>query len=456
MKNTFLLKSISDIHKSFVDGSCTPEDIASECISAYEKYNSSYFPFVCFDSERLLQQAGETSKRLSQKQQLLNLDGIPVGVKDIFNTADFPTQMGSPLWKGFTPGNDARTVFNVKEQGALIPGKTVTAEFAVHTLNETINPHDETRTPGTSSSGSAVAIALGIVPVALGTQTAASIVRPASFCGVYGCKPSFGLIPRTGMLKTTDSLDSVGFFTSRYEDIRRVFEVLRVHGPNYPKSHQAFQDPARVRKPEIRPWRVAFAKTHTWENAPQYAKSAIVAWLNKVSATGDIEVIEPALPEQIADAHRIHSTIYDKTLAYYFAKEFERSELISPIMNDMIRHGNEITPEEYLSVLEEQSELCLLMDEFCSGYDVLISLSTAGSAPPRHQIEEPDPSLMWTLTHLPVVSVPVFLAPDGLPFGLQITSRRYNDYLLLNFTDHLRSLGLIPEGVNPLSKPCLL
>jgi Asp-tRNA(Asn)/Glu-tRNA(Gln) amidotransferase A subunit family amidase len=323
-------------------------------------------------------------------------------------------------------------------------------------LNETVNPHDETKTPGTSSSGSAVAVALGIVPVALGTQTAGSIVRPASFCGIYGCKPSFGLIPRTGMLKTTDSLDTIGYFASRYEDLRRVFEVLRVHGPNYPKSYRAMNDPSRVNKPQNRRWRVAFVKTHTWQNTTDYAKQSITEWLHNVAVANDIEIFEPELPQRMADAHRIHATIYDKTLSYYFAKEFERSELISPIMNDIIKHGNQIKPSEYLSMLKMQTELCLLMDKFFNKYDVLISLSTAGEAPLRAVVEKPDSALMWTMTHLPVISAPVFVSPNGLPFGVQLVARRYNDYLLFNFSDYLRKLDLIPPGVNPLCKPCQL
>ena len=180
--------------------------------------------------------------------------------------------MGSELWCDFKPGNDARVVYYLKNSGGIIAGKTVTAEFAVHELNETLNPHNVELTPGTSSSGSAVAVALGMVPVAIGSQTAGSIIRPASFCGVYGFKPSFGLIPRTGSLKTTDTLDSIGFFVSHPSDILLVLETIRVHGPNYPLSYRAFKDLSRQNKPRNRPWKVALAKTHTWSHATDYAK----------------------------------------------------------------------------------------------------------------------------------------------------------------------------------------
>jgi Asp-tRNA(Asn)/Glu-tRNA(Gln) amidotransferase A subunit family amidase len=173
--------------------------------------------------------------------------------------------MGSAIWKDFMPGNDSRCVDSLKKSGAIIGGKTVTAEFAVHSLNETLNPHDIKLTPGTSSSGSAVAVLLGIFPVAIGTQTAGSIIRPASFCGVYGFKPSFGIIPRTGMLKTTDSLDTIGFFVSHQKNMRIVLDAIRVHGSNYPYSFEPFSDKKRQEKGKSERWRVGFVKTHTWE-----------------------------------------------------------------------------------------------------------------------------------------------------------------------------------------------
>ncbi|MEO6054545.1 MAG: amidase, partial [Chthoniobacterales bacterium] len=214
----FRKTDIASLHEAIQSGELRFSDIAESCIAHYDRTQETYHPWVRFDAELLRKTAGELQARFDSQKTLRPLDGIPIAVKDIFNTIDFPTEMGSPLWKDFTPGNDARIVFQAKQAGAMIPGKTVTAEFAVHALNETINPHDPTRTPGTSSSGSAAAIALGVVPVSLGSQTAASVVRPASFCGIYGYKPSFGTIPRTGTLKTTDSLDTLGFFTASSAD----------------------------------------------------------------------------------------------------------------------------------------------------------------------------------------------------------------------------------------------
>jgi len=361
----------------------------------------------------------------------------------------FPLRWEALYGRALSPGNDARVVDSLRLAGGLIPGKTVTAEFAVHTLNETLNPHNIECTPGTSSSGSAVAIALGTSQAALGSQTAGSIVRPASFCGVYGFKPSFGFIPRTGMLKTTDSLDTVGFFVRNIRDIETVFDVVRVRGYDYPISHAAINDHNRQNKPKDRPWRVALAATQTWGYAEPYAKEALINWADKLSGMPDIEVATQDLPDIMKTADKVHSTIYDRTLAYYFREESKRSELVSPIMSEIIERGKEITVKQYQQALKEQEVLSREMDAFYSDYDIVISLSTAGSAPKREELEKPDPALSFSMTHLSVLSVPVFLSPSGMPFGAQIVARRYNDRLLFRFVEYLLDLGLIPEGTNP-------
>lgn len=448
-KNIFLDKSIAEILEMIRNAEITPGEVAEECLKRIRLLNSKYKVWVSFSEEILLRQERKISLHIEKENKLRVLEGIPVGVKDIFNTYDFPTQMGSPLWRGFTPGNDARVVYYLKEAGAVIPGKTDTAEFAVHAIGNCLNPHDTKKTPGTSSSGSAVAVALGMVPAAIGTQTAGSIVRPASFCGVYGCKPSFGLIPRTGMLKTTDSLDSIGFFTSMYSDLERIFNVVRVHGNNYPISNDALNDRSRQNRKDGMPWRVAFVKTHTWNSAYPYARESLSEFVKKVSAANDVEVSETDLPEIMNSAHDIHQRIYDKTLSYYFQDEFKMPEHVSPIMNEIIERGNSISVKEYHHALKQQEELTKVMETFFESYDAVISLSTSGEAPLREETERPDPSLIWTLTHLPVVSVPAFVSPNGLPFGVQFAARKYNDILLFRFLDYLRKLNLIPKGVHP-------
>lgn len=448
----FREQSISEIHSHFVSGSLSPVAVAEECIARYERLNSEFKAWVNFDSESLIRNAEKLLIDINENKPLRPLSGIPVGVKDVFNTTDFPTQMGSKLWEGFTPGNDARVVHYIKNAGGVVAGKTVTAEFAVHALNETLNPHNIEVTPGTSSSGSAVAVALGMVPVALGTQTGASIIRPASFCGVYGFKPSFGLIPRTASLKTTDSLDTIGFFVSCPQDIRRVLEAVRVKGPNFPISYNALRDHARQNKSRNRPWKIALVKTHTWSDAKDYAKASFLNFANKIGANNQVELVEIELPLEMEQAHEVHKIIYDKSLAYYFKEEYKNKNEISEVMKGMIDRGERITAEEFFFAINSQNRCIGKMDVILQNFDAAISLSTAGAAPLRQHTENPDPSLMWTLTHLPALHVPKFSSPDGNPFGFQIIARKYNDHLLLNFLDFLTEQKLIPNGPWPCIK----
>lgn len=453
----FRRSSILQLHRELRHYRLTPEDIARSCIAIQARTEEACQAWVSFDGERLLQAARDTARRLAAGEPLRPLEAIPVGVKDIFNTADFPTQMGSPLWEGFQPGNDARAVFHLKRAGGLVPGKTVTAEFAVHTLGKTLNPWAADRTPGTSSSGSAVAVAAGMVPAALGTQTAGSIVRPASFCGVWGMKPSFGLIPRTGMLKTTDSLDTVGFFAGHSCDLQALLDSLRVHGRDYPLSDRALSDEARQHPARNRPWRVGVVRPHVWQHAPAYAREALAGWVERIGRDGRYEVSEAVLPEAMQECHALHATIYNRALAYYFKEEYRKAELVSPVMLELIEAGNRVSPEQYVQALERQVGLVRAMDAFMHGYDVLVTLSTAGEAPPRHVEERPDSALMWTLTQLPALSAPVFRSPRGLPFGLQLVARRYNDPMLLDFAQEAVQRGLLPATSfeQPLGKLAL-
>lgn len=443
MNKLFLDHSIGEIIEKLKKKEFSYFDITKIALENIKELDPKYSAWVTYGDETLFEQQRNQYGEYKRKTGLL--EGIPIGVKDIFNTIDFPTQMGSPLWKNFTPGNDARAVFNLKRQGAIVVGKTVTAEFAVHTLDKTLNPYDITKTPGTSSSGSAVAISLGMVPVATGTQTAGSIMRPASFCGIYGCKPSFGTIPRTGTLKTTDNLDTIGFLTIHQNDLRRLFDSLRVWGLNYPISNAALSDTKRQNKQKGKPWRVGVARTHTWTNAPQYAKDALENFARKLSKQKDIEVVDAILPKSMVGAHTTHETIYNKALSYYFKGEHKKSDFVSPIMNYLIEDGTKISVEKYMKAIGNQNKLIGDMDRFFKNFDVIISLSTAGEAPLRDVVELPDPALMWTLAHLPVVGVPNFISPNGMPFGMQVVARKYNDYLLFSFLDYLQSIKMIPK-----------
>ena len=444
------LLSASDAVRLIRAGEISSRDLLEDCLKRIEAMDHRIHAWVYLAPELALDKASAVDNRIKQGESVGPLAGIPVGVKDIFNTADMPTQMGSPIWKDFTSGNDARVVHYLRMSDAVFPGKTVTAEFAVHTPGPTANPHNIEYMPGTSSSGSAAAVASCMVPLALGTQTAGSILRPASYCGVYGFKPSFGVVPRTGMLKTTDSLDTVGFFARTPADLELMFNVIRVVGPDYPLCYEAFNDRTRQSKGR-RPWKVALVKGPMWNNVEEYAKTALFGFMEKLVREKGIIVEEVALSPAFSKAHDIHATIYDKTLAYYFKEEFKKQTLISTIMYEIITRGNRITLDQYKKALQEQTQLSMKFEELMTNFDAILTLSTGGVALKGLESEDrPDSCLVWTLCGAPAINLPVFVGPNQLPFGAQLVGRRYNDYLLLNLVHFLRSRDLVPDGPNPV------
>ncbi len=438
---------------------CSVKEIALACLEQIQKIEPQISAWAHLDPSLVLDSAKKLDEKKQTGQKIGKLFGIPVGIKDIFNTKLMPTQMGSPIWKDFQPGNDARVIHYLQMDDAYAFGKTVTAEFAVHAPGPTRNPHNPAHTPGTSSSGSAAAVAACMVPIALGTQTAGSIIRPSSYCGVYGFKPSFGLLPRTGVLKTTDSLDTIGGIARSLDDIRLLFDCVRVKGRDFPISELALNNKTRQLKPQNRKWRIGLVKGPKWNDAETYAQECIVAYASKLAATNQIEVEEIVLPAEFEEAHQVHSTIYDRTLAYYFHREFEKHTLVSSNIYEIITRGNQITLEQYKAALEKQNRLYAIMDQMMSSKcDILVNLSTGGEAlAGLDSVDRPDNCLIWTLCGVPSLSLPVFKGPLGLPFGAQIVARRYNDYLLLHFAKELESLGLAGGVATPqLAKSAVL
>lgn len=444
MTSLFLQYSIPELIEQLKTKKVVYKDLARTTSDAIKIYEKNTHAWVSYDIEALESVARERDIRFAKETSLEMgiLEGMPFGVKDIFNTKQFPTEMGSPIWKNFTPGNNARVVDSVLFSGGLVAGKTVTAEFAVHALNQTLNPHDISRTPGTSSSGSAAAVARGMVPFALATQTAGSIVRPASFCGIWGMKPSFGIIPRTGVLKTSDSLDTIGFVAAHGMSLRPILDATRVRGPNYPFVYQNVDKRGPYPKVERSPWRVGFVKTHTWKNAKPYVQNAIEALTRQIDAENGFVVEEVEWPNILHVAHEVHSTIYTKSLAYYFQQEKKMSSDITPMMAQMMAEGEVIEPAVFQKALQTQVAIAEMIDELFERYDFIVSVGTSSVAPLREQQELPDPSLIWTLAHLPVVAVPAFRNAKGLPFGIQCVARHRHDYTLLQGVETLIARGI--------------
>lgn len=441
IKDIYLTKSIPEIIKLLRKKKITVKNLFEESYKKFEKYEKKVKAWVIYDRKIHLKNNLQEIQKKYDLKKFESLEGIPFGVKDIFNTKKYKTQMGSTLWKNFTPGNNARVIDKLINNGSVPIGKTVTAEFAVHELNKTINPFDKHRTPGTSSSGSAVAVATGMVPFALGTQTAASIIRPASFCGVWGFKPSFGLVPRTGILKTTDSLDSVGFLTTNLYNLRIILNAIRVKGKNYPFVYKNICKKIN-KKITNKNLKIGFLKTDVCLKADEEIKKTLEKLKKKIKSK-KLLFKNIYWPKDLRNVHEIHNIIYKKSLSYYFSNEYKDKSKISHIMKNMIKDGKEINNKIFQNCLKKQKNIITKVNSIIKNFDIVFTLSTSTPAVIRGQKEINDPSLIWTMSHLPAINIPIGISKNRLPFGLQAIASKWKDYDLINALEFLEKKKVI-------------
>lgn len=405
-------------------------DLYAEVIERYTRLNASYLFSESFDADHVYAQLRDNWSLRDRE-----LFGIPFGVKDVFNTKVLPTTMGSEIWSGFQAGNNARVVDEIVDRGGIIFSKTTTAEFAVHYIQagKTVNPHNPGHITGTSSAGSAVAVACGALPVCLGTQTAGSIVRPASFCGVFGFKPSFGAFDRTGTLKTTDTLDTIGLLGSDIHGLRQTFLCTFQGNPQYPMARNYFDRLKRFRSKGESKVGVIAEQFVGFRNYEAYVKADFAVAVDALASSG-VEVTPVPNVGFINDIHPLHQKIYCKSLSYYFQNEFGDETGLSDIMKEMVRLGSRVSTNEYVDALKLQPQYRTQCDAAIEGFDFLITPSTASAAPLVGHTERDDTCLIWTFLGYPVLTIPAFWSRElGLPFGLQVVAPKFSDLALLEF-----------------------
>ena len=357
------------------------------------------------------------------------LAGVPVGIKDIFATRDMPTENGSHLHAGRRPEHDAAVVERLRAAGAVIMGKTVTTEFATFTPGKTRNPHDPARTPGGSSSGSAAAVAAGMVPLALGSQTNGSVIRPASYCGVYGFKPTFGLISRRGMTLQSPSCDQVGFFARSLEDLARLGDVLIGHDPGDPATRPMARSTlveGLARGRETAP-RLAFAPTPVWPEAEPSTRAAFT----ELAETLAIPIL--ALPDTFADAIEVHRQISWAELAHHLAPEYQAGPGgLSDRLRGMIEAGQAVSAPAYLAACATMRELRDAIARVFAEVDAIVTPATTGEAPlGLASTGSPIFCTIWTLLGTPTLSLPLLTGPAGMPLGVQLVGQCGSDAALL-------------------------
>jgi Asp-tRNA(Asn)/Glu-tRNA(Gln) amidotransferase A subunit family amidase len=347
------------------------------------------------------------------------LHGIPVAVKDLIDTADLPTGYGSPIYRDHRPAADAACVALAREAGAIVLGKTVTTEFAYFAPGKTVNPHNPAHTPGGSSSGSAAAVGAGMAPLAFGTQTAGSILRPASYCGVVGYKPSFGLISRAGVKGLAESLDTVGVMARDVEDAAFFAGVLT--------GRRTLRDIAAPLPP-----RLGFCRTATWDEA----EPATVAALDRARAAllaAGARVDDVAVPAEHQGLLAAQDTVMAYEMVRALADErIRHSAQISPRLAQQFDHGMTIGAETYDAALAETRGARARLSEFFGACAAIVVPAAPGEAPEGHSYTgNPVFNRMWTLLGTPAVTIPAGRGGKGLPVGIQLVGRIGDDARLM-------------------------
>lgn len=430
------LKSISEltaleIHAHLLSGQETVEEFTVKLGRFVDAADAQIHAFAHRDDRVVALQAENLQRDRTAGHLPGPLYGVPVAVKDIIDTMDFPTEYGSPVHQGRYSVGDATVVSRLRASGAVIFGKTVTTEFATTQAGATCNPHNTAHTPGGSSSGSAAAVAAGMVPVALGTQTNGSVIRPASYCGVYAFKPSRGLVPRTGVLDQSPSLDEVGVFARNLEDIARVAEVLT--GDDGHDAATARQAPRRfydvaVSEPPLPP-KFCFVKTPWWDQVDPEAREAYEAFVDHL---GDC-VEHVALPDIVRNVVPWLATINESELAFCLQKEWHHSRTqLSEPLQARIEKAMTIPVTDYLAAKDRQFHVMSAFDEYFASYDAILCPAALGTAPlGLASTGNPIMQTAWSFAGLPSLNLPLMNLSNGLPLGVQAVGAYQNDARLM-------------------------
>jgi Asp-tRNA(Asn)/Glu-tRNA(Gln) amidotransferase A subunit family amidase len=418
--------------KRIRDGLLTSEELVQACLEQIRAVEPTVQAWTFLDEEHALAQARAADEQRRSGEPVGALNGIPIGLKDIIDTADMPTENGTPLHAGRTPRQDATVATMLRAAGAVILGKTVTTECAYFHPGKTRNPHNPEHTPGGSSSGSAAAVAAGMVPLALGSQTNGSTIRPAAYCGVYGFKPTHGLIPRGGVLQLSRTLDHVGLFARTLDDIALLAEEVAGYDERDPDTRPRARVPFRQvanEEPPVEPM-LAFIKTPHWDRVEPEAKEAFSELVEALG--GRCEEIE--LTPSADNGWDWHKTIMEVEMASNFEREWnEGRDKLSDQLRSLIERGREVRAVDYQRALRGIAPVVASLDElFMERYDAILTPAAPGVAPKGlGATGDPRFCCLWTLLGMPALSLPLMQGSSGLPLGVQLVGRRNFDARLL-------------------------
>ena len=402
-------------------------------INNYNLLNKKYFFNMEFSKKYVLDQISNFDQK---KENTLRY--LPIGIKDNINTKYLSTNYGLKIKKNFKVGNNANIVSKILDKNGIIFSKTICAEFAVHHIDSklNINPHNKNHIAGTSSTGSAIAVACGALPVALGTQTAGSIIRPASFCGVYGFKPTFGAIDRTGILKNNDLFDTVGFISNEIQFIELIFKSTINISKDHPWTKNYLLKQSRLKNKTKIVIGYINDSLEIYKKVSPDVMNFYDNFINKINKKFQTKLINGKM---FKNFHYYYDIFYNKSLSYYIKNYTINKKNISKNLIKIINKGECISQKEYNEALKQitiiKKKIKILMGKF----DYIIIPSTFSRAPLKNNLEIDDTCLIWTTLGFPCLNMPFKFFKDKLPFGLMLVSNEFNDFALLDFAKKMKN-----------------
>ncbi len=429
--------SANQLVEKLKSGDISCVDACKAYIERINKFEKDVKAWSFFDKKLLLEKAKEKDEYRKSGKPVGPLHGLPIGVKDIIGTQDMPTECGTILRKGMSESSDAEVVNLLKVAGAIVMGKTVTTELAYFDPGKTTNPHDKTRTPGGSSSGSAAAVAAHMTPLSIGTQTKGSVIRPASYCGVVGYKPSFGLISRNGILKQSSKLDQVGVFGKNVEDVALLAKSL-IKKDLYDKDtvhYSADNMLEECRKKQLFNPKFIFYKTSNWKNIDKDSQKAFQFLIKKLKK--NIEVFDE--PSYFKDIHKHHQVMHETDMATSFQKYYKNSKnKLGKKLVEAIERGLKYSANQYTEAKDFMEQSYRSYSEvFEDYYGVITPASTGVADKGLKSTGSPEFCTVWTYMGLPTISLPLLTGGNNLPLGVQLVGDKLDDLRFLSTANWL-------------------
>ena len=417
------------------DGQISSVEVCSHYIERIKKFEKDVKAWAHFNKKELLEKANEADEYRKSGKPLGSLHGLPVAVKDIIGTLDMPTECGTIIRKKMTGSQDAEVVNLLKIAGAIVMGKTETTELAYFHPGKTKNPHDYSRTPGGSSSGSAAAVAAHMAPLSIGSQTNGSVIRPASYCGVVGYKPSYGLISRSGVLKQSDKLDHMGIFGKSVEDVALLAKTL-IKKDLYDSStiHYSADEMLDVCKkgPIFEP-KFIFYKTKNWKKIDKQSQKSFEFLIKTFKK--NIEVFDtPSYFDYIPKYHKI---IHETDMANNFYEYYKKSKKkLSKEMTSAIERGLKYSSKEYVEAIDFMKQSYESYKEVFEDYHGILTPATTGVADKGlKSTGSPEFCTIWTYMGLPAISLPLLAGANNLPLGVQLIGDKLDDLRFLGIAN---------------------